>query len=1335
MAGSLAHIAPSGDNIIELDRVRPGSRGRASASRNLCPDLCPDFSESRTPREAKKSKKKELTPALIDDLRAGKLDDSKTGALSIEVLPSGKKRWFYRRRIAGRGVVVKLSLGLYPAYSIADAREWANGLNLQVDAGTDPRETARQELRIATMTVDRAHELYMEAVREGRSSRAKRINKPRTVADKQDIYRRDIAPKLGRKIIYDVYLIKIWPRAAGVDDTDLQQIWHNEMRQLHRLGGYPGAAETIAPLADAGLDAKGFYLVLDPGQRGPLQTILERSSGGSAAWLRNPRSPGARSRLWRNLKRIASGLEILHAQGLLHRNLDGWSVLTAATDEPDFMLTGFEWSMRVAQSRQTARKVGSEPDSFLHDWAQFGRLAAQLFHVDAKRLGDNAIAPFAVADHLSAAEARLLRDLHRIEFDDHIDGPEVGRRIDEIVGALVAEGANKEVKLHLVFRLAAGMPLVDRIRSFEPELEADDLIGLFDWVRADIGDRPLLMAIRPASDGDEPRLVLRGLKLAYSLRPFQSTRESIPSWEFAYCEAAERAPPAPVNVLVQHPISGETLELMTLREARERFPRLRGKARDWSEFRRQFQEEVPERTPERELLEAFLLTQFLETLFAAAEVFPVELVPVPATEPREESLVRLRVRKDKEREDLSDAIDLRPPARRLQDALTGDGLRKEGWRLTESRLLGEQEPTDTEWKFERVVNPQAGDPIYEFSGPSPAESGRELFLVPADSVGRDAQYKRRLKAMRALAEHSELLKMINDRRRRLLDSHEQVKKDENFALLDESKQQALVELVETLPIYLVQGPPGVGKTFLVRELALRRFKEDATARLLLSAQSNAALDHLLEEIAPAVTGYDEECLIVRCRARDSVSPPSPFDVDEQARTILGRFMTSPIVQTLDVALQEKLGALAGGRAWSRGRKYRTPATTPRAFESVVLRSANMVFATTNSFELEQMIEERAHFDWSIVEEAGKATGGELIPPQLLSHRRLMIGDHKQLPPFASDQLIRLLEQPERVGRALGIGEDLIGRTLRDEATDEVLDQLEEEVDDLPALCARAIGLIKLFEFMIEAELLRQARGRGGRPIAKRLLQQHRMHPDIADLVSHAFYDDLLKTHPSCKARFAERTRPFRSREDGAVASVPIVVVDMPALQSTIGKKRGEQRPRWHNPEEVDAVLSVLRSIEQAPGEAPTLAILSPYLQQVERLRTVLDAFDSNNSPLSGFKPATRDEKFVHTVDSFQGGEADLVIVSLVRNNDRSNLLGALGFLSDYRRMNVLLSRARWQMVLIGSLEFLREVLQATEGTDDAAQVAFLARVLSKIDDGATKGVVDIVPFANLRQRK
>jgi hypothetical protein len=42
------------------------------------------------------------------------------------------------------------------------------------------------------MTVDQAHQLYMEAVREGRSSKAKRAHKPRTIADKLEMYRRDM---------------------------------------------------------------------------------------------------------------------------------------------------------------------------------------------------------------------------------------------------------------------------------------------------------------------------------------------------------------------------------------------------------------------------------------------------------------------------------------------------------------------------------------------------------------------------------------------------------------------------------------------------------------------------------------------------------------------------------------------------------------------------------------------------------------------------------------------------------------------------------------------------------------------------------------------------------------------------------------------------------------------------------------------------------------------------------------------------------------------------------------------------------------------------------------
>lgn len=92
----------------------------------------------------------------------------------------------------------------FPTLSIADAREWARGLNEKAEAGIDPREALRDEERRSGMTVARAHELYMVAVREGRSSRAKRPNKPRTISDKLEIYECDIAPKLAAYSIYEV---------------------------------------------------------------------------------------------------------------------------------------------------------------------------------------------------------------------------------------------------------------------------------------------------------------------------------------------------------------------------------------------------------------------------------------------------------------------------------------------------------------------------------------------------------------------------------------------------------------------------------------------------------------------------------------------------------------------------------------------------------------------------------------------------------------------------------------------------------------------------------------------------------------------------------------------------------------------------------------------------------------------------------------------------------------------------------------------------------------------------------------------------------------------------
>jgi superfamily I DNA and/or RNA helicase len=94
------------------------------------------------------------------------------------------------------------------------------------------------------------------------------------------------------------------------------------------------------------------------------------------------------------------------------------------------------------------------------------------------------------------------------------------------------------------------------------------------------------------------------------------------------------------------------------------------------------------------------------------------------------------------------------------------------------------------------------------------------------------------------------------------------------------------------------------------------------------------------------------------------------------------------------------------------------------------------------------------------------------------------------------------------------------------------------------------------------------------------------------------------------------------------------------------------------------------------------AFISPYSGQVAAAKEVLPA---------GMR--------ISTIDSFQGQEQEIVIVSLVRANDD----GDIGFLKDYRRMNVAITRAKEQLFIIGDSAtiggdtFYNELLTYIEG--------------------------------------
>ena len=115
-----------------------------------------------------------------------------------------------------------------------------------------------------------------------------------------------------------------------------------------------------------------------------------------------------------------------------------------------------------------------------------------------------------------------------------------------------------------------------------------------------------------------------------------------------------------------------------------------------------------------------------------------------------------------------------------------------------------------------------------------------------------------------------------------------------------------------------------------------------------------------------------------------------------------------------------------------------------------------------------------------------------------------------------------------------------------------------------------------------------------------------------------------------------------------------------------------------NPEEGDFFYEKLEEYVSRIGipriieENIDFALISPYKAQVQYLRRKLRK--------SSILRQLRSRITVNTIDGFQGQERDVVLISLVRSNTE----GQIGFLSDLRRMNVAITRARMKLIIIGN---------------------------------------------------
>ncbi|KAI8540971.1 hypothetical protein RHMOL_Rhmol08G0026800 [Rhododendron molle] len=184
---------------------------------------------------------------------------------------------------------------------------------------------------------------------------------------------------------------------------------------------------------------------------------------------------------------------------------------------------------------------------------------------------------------------------------------------------------------------------------------------------------------------------------------------------------------------------------------------------------------------------------------------------------------------------------------------------------------------------------------------------------------------------------------------------------------------------------------------------------------------------------------------------------------------------------------------------------------------------------------------------------------------------------------------------------------------------------------------------------------------------KRLLLnvQFRMHPSISLFPNREFYESRILDGPNVKEQTYER-HFLRESMYGSYSFINV----------SHGKEEFDSRYSRKNMVEVAVVSEIVASLFKesvASKQKVKVGCISPYKAQVFAIQQKLGNTYSTDSN-SGFSVNVR------SVDGFQGGEEDLIIISTVRCNGR----GSVGFLSNRQRTNVALTRARHCLWILGN---------------------------------------------------
>lgn len=436
----------------------------------------------------------------------------------------------------------------------------------------------------------------------------------------------------------------------------------------------------------------------------------------------------------------------------------------------------------------------------------------------------------------------------------------------------------------------------------------------------------------------------------------------------------------------------------------------------------------------------------------------------------------------------------------------------------------------------------------------------------------------------------------------------------------------------TQGIQLVQGPPGTGKTTMI--VALLHFLCAQEKRILVCAPSNKAVQIIAERFFEQYPFHHSALIGVEQKLKSTLRP---IFIHTWAEDICSAI--DAVIANMEPVIYQKKSISRRQLLQPIQQIISTIDCATQSFDD----SLDALERSINRSGLKVIVQQLTYLRDKICDEnechSGQPSSNlerELLNCAEVIFSTLSTAGRKVFEDIDRPDILIIDEASQAVE-----AETLIPFALQPEKC-----LLVGDIQQLPATVVSQEAVRYNYDWSMMWRLTEECKQR-----CNMLTKQYRMHPAIRQWPSEQYYNNQLEDAPEIAHR------PVSLSQYGPYAFIDLASEERSANHS------------FYNPEECRQVITLLHELAAKSVDIKTqVDIITFYAAQAEYMQREFSKI-----------PLLRGVK-INTVDSYQGSENDYIIISFVRANRKRGV----GFLRDFRRLNVALTRARLALLMVGN---------------------------------------------------